>query len=89
MTVQQPTFGQTTTEAAKDDFDKFVQRAADSDGDESVYSDDLGRQESGALITTPRHFEVLPKYWQIAYSTDAASHSAPDQPLRTCLSEPS
>ncbi|KAK9816361.1 hypothetical protein WJX74_003175 [Apatococcus lobatus] len=47
VTVQQPTFGQETTEAAKDDFDKFVQRAADSDGDESVYSDDLGRQESG------------------------------------------
>lgn len=46
VTVQQPTFGQTTTEAAKDDFDKFVQRAADSD-DESVYSADLGREESG------------------------------------------
>ena len=59
MTVQQPNFGQTTTEAAKDDFDKFVQRAADSDGDESVYSADLGRQESGALITTLQISVVL------------------------------
>ena len=63
VTVQQPTFGQTTTEAAKDDFDKFVQRAADTD-DESVYSADLGRQESGqgstGAVLTCSHTHPIP-----------------------------